>query len=158
MMISTYRSSATLAMLMAIGSGTAVAQSEQPKVRSVTFSTVKADRIGDYLSATKDMTEAVKKAGSERSYSTWVSLSGPREYAVVRFHTKWSELDAQPGSDPALKGIAGQLSALFARMSATIESSRRVIYVLDHDLSLPLADAPPGPIAQVLRPPRCALH
>ncbi len=151
MMISTYRSSAALAMLMAIGGGTAMAQPEQPKVRSVQFATVKADRVGDYLSATKDFTEAVKKAGSERSYSTWVSLSGPREYALVRYHTKWSELDALPGSDPALKGIAGQLSALNARINATIESSRRVIYVLDHDLSLPLPDAAPQPIAQVLR-------
>ncbi len=151
MMISTYRNSAALGLLMAIGSGTAMAQSEQPKVRSVVFSTVKADRIGDYLSATKDMTEAVKKAGSERSFSMWVSVSGPREYAVVRYHAKWSELDAAPGTDPALKGIAGQLSALAARVNATVESTRRVIYVLDHELSLPLADAPPQPIAQVLR-------
>ena len=151
MMISTYRSSAALGLLMVIGGGTAVAQSEQPKVRSVIFSTIKPDRIGDYLSATRDFTEAVKKAGSERSYSTWLSLSGPREYALVRYHTKWSEFDSLPAAEPALKGIAGQLSALNARINATIESSRRVMYVLEHDLSLPLSDAPPQPIAQVLR-------
>ncbi len=150
-MISTYRSSVALGALMAVSAGTVMAQSEPPKVRSVVFSTVKADRVGDYLSASKDIAEALKKAGSERSYSTWVSLSGAREYAVVRYHTKWSDLDTEPGSDPALKGIAGQLSALSARIIATIESSRRVMYVLDHDLSLPLADAPPQPIAQVLR-------
>jgi hypothetical protein len=152
MMVSTYRSSAALGVLMAVSAGTIMAQPEQPKVRSVVFSTVKFDRIGDFLAASREFTEAVKKGGSEHSYSTWVSLSGPREYALVRYHMKWSELDSAPGAEPALKGIAGQLSALNARISATIESSRRVFYLLDHDLSLPLApDATPQPIAQVLR-------
>ena len=136
---------------MAVSAGTIVAQPEQPKVRSVIFSTVKAGRVGDYLSATKDLTEAIKKAGSERSFSHWVSQSGDREYAVVRYHSKWAELDNAPGSDPALKGISGQLSALNARINATIESSRRVLYLLDHDLSLPVPDGSPQPIAQVLR-------
>ncbi len=151
MMRSICRTSATLGLLMAVSAGTIMAQAEQPKVRSVTFNTVKADRIGDYLSATKDFTEALKKGGSGRSYSTWVSTSGPREYAIVRYHSKWAELDAAPGSAPALKGIAGQLSALNARINATIESSRRVLYLLDHDLSFPLPDGSPQPIAQVLR-------
>jgi hypothetical protein len=145
-----YRSSAALTVLMAVSAGTAIAQAQQPKVREVIFSTVKADRIADGVSARRELAEAMKKAGSERSYSTWTSLTGPREYVVVRYHAKWSDLDTAPGAEPALKGIAGQLSVLNARIADTIESSRRVFYVLDHDLSLPLADTPPA-MAQVLR-------
>ena len=149
MMRSIYRTSATLGVLMAVSAGTIVAQPEQPKVRSVTFATISPGRIGDFLSASREMTEALKKAGSERSHSTWTSLTGPREYALVRYLNQWSELDTTV--EPKLSGIAGQLSSLQARINATIESQRRVLYLLDHDLSLPLADGPPQPIAQVLR-------
>ncbi len=150
MMTSIYRNFLPMSLLMAVGAGTAMAQPEQPKVRSVQFVTVKPDRIGDFLAAGREMTEAVKKGGSERSFSTWTSLSGPREYALVRYLSNWSELDTTV--EPKLNSMAGQLTALQARINASVESQRRVFYALDHELSLPLApgDAPQA-LAQVLR-------
>ena len=143
------RTSAALGALMAMNAGAVMAQSEQPKVRSVVFSTVKAGRVGDFLAANKETVETLKKAGSERGYTAWVAGSGPREYAFVRYHNQWAELDA-PQREPKLSAVAGQLTALGARIGATIESSRRVLYVLDHDLSIPMGDAPTA-MVQVLR-------
>lgn len=142
------RDAVALSLLVAVSASTAAAQTEQPKLRSVAFSAIKPDRIGDFLAATKELAEAMKKGDSERSYTTWTSLSGPREYALVRYHNTWAELDTP--LEPKLNGIGGQLATIAARIAATIESQRRVVYLLDHELSLPIGD-PPSAMVQVLR-------
>jgi hypothetical protein len=70
--------------------------------------------------------------------------------AVVRYYQKWAEMDQPPSSDPALKEYAGQLSAIAARIYNTVASSRRLIEVVDPELSLPAGGEPP-PMVSVLR-------
>ena len=145
----TRRSLASIGLLMAITGGAVFAQPGQPTIRSVTFYTVKADRVGDYLAAVKELVAVRQKAGSESYSSTWASLSGPREYALVRHRSKWAELDTF--LDPKLQSVAGQVSALFARINAATESSRTMHSVLDNELSLPFPAGDPQPLARVLR-------
>ena len=145
----TRRSLASIGLLMAITGGAVFAQPAQPTIRSVTFYTIKADRVGDYLAAVKELAALRAKGGSERYGSTWASLSGPREYALVTYHSKWAEFDIIP--DPKMQSMAGQVSALFARINNTVESSRRVIYSLESELSLPLPSGDPQPLSRVLR-------
>ena len=120
----TRRSLASFGLLMAITGGAVFAQPAQPTIRTVTFYTIKTDRVGDYLAAVKELAALRAKGGSERYGSTWASLSGPREYALVTYHSKWAEFDIIP--DPKMQSMAGQVSALFARINNTVESSRRV--------------------------------
>ena len=145
----TRRSWACTGLLMAITAGAVIAQPAQPTIRSVTFYTIKADRIGDYLAAVKEMVALRAKAGSARYSSTWASLSGPREYARVTYSSKWAELDVV--ADPKMQPVAGQYTALLARFNATVESSRTVHSALDSELSLPLPAGDPQPLARVLR-------
>lgn len=142
------RNWASISLLTAVSAGTVFAQ-PQPSIRSVTFATIKADRVADYLAAVKEIAVLMQKGGSERPYSTWVSLSGPREYAVVRYTSKWAEYDTV--LEAKLQPMAGQLTALLSRINSTIESSRRVIYALESELSLPLPNSDPQPMARVLR-------
>jgi len=114
----------------------------------VTFYTIKADRVGDFLAAAKEFAEVARKGGSERSFSVWSSLTGPREYALVRYHAKWAELDQTRESK--LDPVAGHLAAINARIVATVESSRRVISEVDVDLGLPIPATAPA-MARVIR-------
>lgn len=145
----TRRSWACTGLLMAITAGAVFAQPAQPTIRSVTFYTIKADRIGDYLAAVKDLAALRAKAGSARYSSTWASLSGPREYALVTYRSKWAELDVV--ADAKMQPVAMQYAALLARINATVESSRTVHHALDSELSLPLPTGDPQPLARVLR-------
>ena len=149
MSTSTRRSWVSIGLLAAISAGAVFAQPAQPTIRSVTFFTIKADRVGDYLSAVKDYVALRAKAGSERYMSNWQSLSGTREYALVTYHAKWAELDVTP--DPTLQSVAAQNSALVARINATVESRRTVHYALEGELSLPMPGGDPQPLARVLR-------
>jgi len=145
----TRRSWARTGLLMAITSGAMFAQQPQPAIRSVTFYTIKADRVADYLAAVKELVAVRQKGGSERYFSNWLSLSGPREYAVVFYHSKWAELDLTP--DPKLQSVAGESAALGARINATVESRRTVHASLESELSLPIPAGEPQPLARVLR-------
>ncbi len=70
--------------------------SAQGNIRSVTFYTVKPDRIGDFQAEIKEFNAIYAKGGSTNYNSVCVSLTGPREYARVGYYTKWAELDAGP--------------------------------------------------------------
>lgn len=109
--------------------------SAQGNIRSVTFYTVKPDRIGDFQAEIKEFNAIYAKGGSTNYTSVWVSLTGPREYARVSYYTKWAELDAGP--DPKLKDQAGDLARLSTRIIDCTESSRRIIEEVQPDLSLP---------------------
>jgi len=111
------------------------------KIQSVTFYTIKPDRLGDFQAAIKEFNAAVAKAGSTRYYSLWLSLSGARTYAQASYHEKWAELDA--GADPKLKDSAADIARINPRINACIESSRRIIAEIQPDLSIEQATETP---------------
>ena len=140
---------ASIVLFSAITASAAMAQPAQPKIRRVAFYTVKADRVGDFLAATKEYAAAVQKSGGTRYLSMWQSMSGNREYAQVRYYQNYAELDDQ--RDPKLKDIAGDLATIVARIMATVESSRTVISALDAETSLPLPSGQTQAYARVLQ-------
>ncbi len=110
--------------------------SAQGDIRSVTFVTVKPDRLGDFQAEIKALHALMAKDKSTRYSSVWLALTGPREYAIVAYYDKWSELDAGP--DPSTKEDAADLARLQMRMVDCAASWRRTIEVIQPDLSLPL--------------------
>lgn len=109
--------------------------SAQANIRSVTFYTVKPDRLSDFQAHIKEYEALQAKGGSERYNSVWLSLTGPRTWAMARYYKTWAELDA--GADPKMKEYATELAQINARIGDCIESSRRVIEEVDPNLSLP---------------------
>lgn len=140
---------ASIVLFSAITAGAAMSQPAQPKIRRVTFYTVKADRIGDFLAATKEYAEVVKKAGSERHLSMWASVSGHREYVQVRHSQKYAELDQL--QDPKTKDIARQITMIVARINGTVESARTVISTIDEETSLPIPSGQPQTYSRVMQ-------
>src|SRR5271170_450779 len=114
----------------------APAEAQQGNIQSVRFHTVKPDRAGDFLAATKEYTAAVRKGGSEHYYFLLHSLTGANEYVRVDNYAKWADMD-QTGPEPKLKEVASQLQSINTRISQCIESSHRVIDELLPELSLP---------------------
>jgi hypothetical protein len=110
------------------------ASAQDANIRSVVLYTIKPDRVGDFQAAVKEYDAILAKSGSERYASTWVSLSGPREYAHVVYYTKWAELDAGP--DPKTKDQAGDLARIGARINDCTVSTRRIIDEIVPELSL----------------------
>ena len=82
------------------------AWAQQQNIRTVTRYRVKTDRVGDLQAAIKEFNGVLQKGGSERRYTIWSSQSGPNEYLLVRYYTKWAELDVT--QDPKLKEHAAQ--------------------------------------------------
>ena len=111
------------------------AYAQTRNIRSITFVTIKPDRIGDFQAELKEVHALMKKDNSTRYSSVWMSLTGPREYAIVSYHSKWSELDE--GADSATKEDAAELARLQTRMVDCASSWRRTIDVIQPDLSLP---------------------
>jgi hypothetical protein len=123
-------------MLMALATTLiTVASAQTGNIRSITFVSVKPDRIGDFQAELKELHALMKKDNSTRYSSVWVSLTGPREYAIVVYYNKWSELDAGP--DAATKEDAADLARLQTRMIDCATSWRRTIEEIQPDLSLP---------------------
>jgi hypothetical protein len=110
-------------------------------IRSVTFVTVKPDRIGDFQAELKEVHALLKKDNSTRYSSVWMSLTGPREYAIVSYYNKWAELDAGPES--SMKDDAADLARLQTRLVDCASSWRRTIEEIQPDLSLPMTTEMP---------------
>jgi len=110
------------------------ALAQQGNIQTVTFYTIKPDRVGDFQAAVKEYNAVYVKAGSTRYNSVWLSLTGPRTYAQASYHQKWADLDA--GADPKLKDVATDLARINARITACIESSHRIIAEIQPDLSI----------------------
>jgi hypothetical protein len=127
-------------LVAAVGAGLVTIASAQ-NIRSITFVSVKPDRIGDFQAELKELHALMKKDNSTRYSSVWMSLTGPREYAIVSYHSKWSELDA--GADPNTKDDAGDLARLQTRMVDCAASWRRTIEEIQPDLSLPTSTEMP---------------
>jgi hypothetical protein len=75
-----------------------LASAQTGNIRSITFVSVKPDRVGDFQAELKEVHALMKKDNSTRYSSVWMSLTGPREYAIVTYYNKWSELDEVVGT------------------------------------------------------------
>jgi hypothetical protein len=118
-----------------------IASAQTGNIRSITFVSIKPDRVGDFQAEIKEVHALMKKDNSTRYSSVWVSLTGPREYALVSYYDKWSELDA--GADPNTKDDAADLARLQTRMIDCALSWRRTIEEIQPDLSLPMSTEMP---------------
>ena len=132
--------SSILALGVAAGFA-ASASAQQGNIQSVTFYTVKPDRVGDFLAEIKELNALLAKGGSTRYASSWVSLTGPNEYVRATYYNKWADLDAGP--DPKLKDEAADIARATERILDCTESRRRIIAEVQPDLSvLALTDIP----------------
>jgi hypothetical protein len=86
---------------------------QQANIRSLYFDTIKPDRVGDYQAAEKEIVAILKKAGGDRYFTSWVSLTGPHEYVVVENISKWGDEDR---GDPNLKEYRADLQRISARI------------------------------------------
>ncbi len=134
--------SSILALGVAAGLA-ASASAQQGNIQSVTFYTVKADRVGDFQAEIKEYNAIHAKGGSTNYSSIWVSLTGPREYVRAQYFNKWADLDAGP--EPKLKDQAADLARISMRIIDCTESSRRIIAEVQPDLSI----APTGPVTMI---------
>ena len=125
--------------ILALGFAAALvtsASAQQGNIQSVTFYTVKPDRIGDFLAEIKEYNALLAKGGSTNYASMWVSLTGPREYVRASYYHTWAELDAGP--DSKLKDEAADLARVSTRITDCTAGSLRVIAEIQPDLSLDL--------------------
>ena len=114
---------------------------QQGRIQSVSFYTIKPDRVGDFQAAVKDYNAVYAKAGSTRYDSVWLSLTGPRTYVVSSSYEKWADLDAGP--DPKLKDAAADLARINTRIMSCVDSYRRIIAEIRPDLSIEQATEMP---------------
>jgi hypothetical protein len=114
-----------------------LASAQTGNIRSITFVSVKPDRVGDFQAELKEVHALMKKDNSTRYSSVWMSLTDPREYAIVTYYNKWSELDA--GADPSTKEDAADLARLQTWLVDCAASTRRTIEEIQPDMSLPLS-------------------
>lgn len=130
--------------ILAVGVATllmASASAQRGNIQTVTFYTVKPDRVGDFEAEIKELNALDLKAGSTRYASMWVSLTGPREFVRASYHNKWAELDAD--ADPKMKDVAADVARVTARILACTDSSRRIIAEVQPDLSVQTSDDMP---------------
>lgn len=119
----------------AVAASLLTSASAQANIRSVTFYTVKPDRLSDFQAHIKEYQALLAKGGSVRYSTVWLSLTGPRTWALARYYKTWAELDAGP--EAAMKEQATELAQINTRIGDCIESSRRTIEEVDPGLSLP---------------------
>jgi len=125
------------AILLAVAALATPASAQDANIRSVTFYTVKPDRVADFQAEVKEYNAILAKAGSDRYSTVWVGLTGPHEYARVQMYSKWADLDAAIDKDPKLKDQAADLDLLATHIIECTSSWRRDIEVVNLDLSLP---------------------
>jgi len=113
------------------------AQEGPANIRSLSFYTVKPDRIGDFQAEIKEYEAVLTKAGAGASHyhSMWHSLTGPNEYVLADYSTKWADFDSTP--DPKLKEVQADLQRIGTRITQCTESLHRIIEEVLPDLSLP---------------------
>jgi hypothetical protein len=112
----------------------ASASAQNGTIQSITFYTVKPDRIGDFQAEIKELNALYAKGGSTNYASMWVSLTGTREYVRASYYHKWAELDVM--SDPKLKDQAADVARVTTRIIDCTEGWRRIIAEIQPDLSI----------------------
>jgi hypothetical protein len=129
--------------ILAAGAATLLvtsAPAQHGNIQSVTFYSVKPDRVGDFEAEIKEVNALYSKGGSTNYTSMWVSLTGPREFVRATYYNKWADLDA--GADPKLKDQAADIARVTTRILACTDSSRRIIAEVQPDLSVDTSDMP----------------
>jgi hypothetical protein len=116
-----------------IGASPAMQAQPAASIQSVTTYRVKPDRVTEWQDLRKQVVAIYKKAGLDNNSTVWMSQSGPLEYGVARYYSKWAELDAGPS--PKLKEHTADLRGLNSRMMQCVESmERRLGTVMDWSL------------------------
>jgi len=115
------------AMVFAAAALATPAFAQDGNIRSVTFYTVKPDRVGDFSAEIKAYNALLAKGGSTHYSSTWVSLTGAHEYAHVIYYKNWADLDYDMMADPQMKAQAMDLTRVGMRINDCAVSYRRVI-------------------------------
>ncbi len=123
-------------------------RAQQGTIQGLRFYKIKPDRVADFLSATKEINALQSKAGSERYYSVWHSLTGDNEYLRADSYSKWAEFTATP--DPKMEAQSAVMLGLTTRITQSTESSRRIIDEVMPEYSLPRSAEVPKMI-RVLR-------
>jgi quinol monooxygenase YgiN len=113
------------------------ASGQDGNIRSITFYTVKPDRVGDFQAEIKEYNAILAKSGSTLYSQTWVSLTGDHEYAHVISYKSWADLDYSMTTDPKMKDQAMDLTRISMRINDCAESSRRVIEEVLPEFSTP---------------------
>ncbi|MBI4891594.1 MAG: hypothetical protein HY821_13295 [Acidobacteria bacterium] len=111
------------------------AAAQDKNIRSISRYRVKPDRDGDFRAAIKDYVGVIKKANPDRGFTLWLGLTGPREYVLASYYSKFAEMDVM--EDPKLKDVQAQLTGIGARISACVDSGDRYVDELLPELSLP---------------------
>jgi hypothetical protein len=118
------------------------ASAQDGKIRSVTFYTVKPDRVGDFQAEIKEYNALLVKGGSTSYASTWLSLTGPHEYAHAIYYKTWADLDSSNMTDAKMKDQAVDLARINMRIIDCVESYRRVIEEINPDFNISSGDVP----------------
>ena len=121
----------------------------QTMIRTITRFRVFPGQTGNYEAAVKEYNEVLRKAGWPQPMTRWRSYTGPSEYALTTYWSKYADLDKVMLQDPKLKDYTGQLAATYTRVLACGESADRIIDEIQADLSI-LSNEPP-PLVRVLR-------
>lgn len=103
------------------------ASAQDGNIRSVTFYTVKPDRVGDFEAAIKDYDALLLKAGSTHYGSTWASLTGQHEFAHVIDYNKWADVEVTTAADMKTTEQAADLARINTRINDCTESWHRVV-------------------------------
>lgn len=114
----------------------------QTEIRTVMHVRLKPDKGGDFVAAVKELVALETKGGAERGFTIWQALTGPREYVVVSYASKWAELDQT--ADPKMKAHEGAMAAITARLQACSESLETEIHTMVPELVSPPGKAPPA--------------
>jgi hypothetical protein len=138
-----------LCVLAAFAALVVPALAQQGNIRSTIHFRLKADRVADFQSAIKDMNGALKTAGWEHPGLWWQSMSGPAEYVLVIYNSKWAELGVNLATDPKFKEQRAAIAAVGARLNQCLERSERIIAEVLPDLSLPRTADPPAMVRTI---------
>lgn len=119
----------------------AVSTAQQPRLpisRTLT-STLKADRVADFVAAVKDYNAAYAKLPGGRARIQYQSLTGANRYRLVTNYADWAAMDA-----PSAVAGNADIARISARINSCIDSSTTVITELLPDLSTPQMSEPPN--------------
>jgi hypothetical protein len=114
-------------MVFATGAMVKPAAAQDGNIRSVTFYTVKPDRVGDFEAEIKVYDALLLKAGSTHYGSTWSSLTGSHEFAHVIYYSEWADVDSTAASDMKTTDQAADLARANARINDCTEHWRRIV-------------------------------
>jgi antibiotic biosynthesis monooxygenase (ABM) superfamily enzyme len=112
----------------------APAWAQRPTIRRAVVTNVKPGHADEFEAAVKQYNEVYAKLPGVRSRGMLQSLSGPRQYILVRDYEKWADLDPGPVSN-ALAANA-ELSRINQRIMSCIESSTTLVEELLPELSM----------------------